>query len=92
MSGFCKYALPFRTSHLKGKIKQGTSLPVFIEELQQIRKADEQTLAEAISEAESEMRQNGIVAVADIANGSSSFFSEIETKSLLPHLYGSVWF
>lgn len=88
--GFVNTHCHLELSHLKGKIKQGTSLPVFIEELQQIRKTDEQTLAEAISEAENEMRQNGIVAVADIANGSSSFFQKSK-QNLYYHTFMEVF-
>lgn len=88
--GFVNTHCHLELSHVKGKIKQGTSLPVFIEELQKIRKTDERAIAEAISEAENEMQQNGIVAVADIANGSSSF-SQKSKQNMYYHTFIEVF-
>lgn len=61
-------------SYLKGKISQKTQLHGFIQEIISLREQfAEQERLDAIHKAEQEMITNGIVAVGDISNGSTTF-------------------
>ena len=55
-------------SHMKGIIPAHTGLQEFVKQIVGLRKAEESIIQEAISAAENEMCNNGIVAVGDISN------------------------
>lgn len=88
--GFVNTHCHLELSHLHKKLKQGTHLHGFIEELQQTRKADEETIKLAIEAAEAAMLKNGIVAVGDISNGSNSFFQK-QQQNLYYHTFIEVF-
>lgn len=85
--GFVNTHCHLELSHLKGKIEEHTGLNGFVSELMKIRSSDEANRSQAIQEADSEMYASGIVAVADICNGDSTFEvkrnSKIHYHSLL---------
>lgn len=60
-------------SHMKGKVNTGTGLIPFITDVVQKREAPSEIIQQAIEDAESEMINNGIVAVGDISNTSDTF-------------------
>ena len=55
-------------SHMKDMIPAHTGLQEFVKQIVSLRKVDEQTIYDAIENAEAEMYRNGIVAVGDICN------------------------
>lgn len=77
--GFVNTHCHLELSHLQGKIEEHTGLNGFVSELMKIRSADEANRIQAIEEADAEMFASGIVAVADICNGDSTF--EVKRKS-----------
>jgi aminodeoxyfutalosine deaminase len=79
--GFINTHCHLELSHLKDKIKPGGGLINFIKDIQSVRKADAAAIAEAAEKADSEMYENGIVAVGDIAN--SNITIPIKAKSKL---------
>jgi cytosine/adenosine deaminase-related metal-dependent hydrolase len=85
--GFVNSHCHLELSHLQGKIQEHTGLNGFVSELMKIRSADEANRTKAIKDADAEMYASGIVAVADICNGDSTFEikrqSEIHYHSLL---------
>ncbi len=66
--GFVNCHCHLELSHMRGKISEGTGLPVFLQQIMQERGETEEQILEAIAVAENEMWQNGIVAVGDICN------------------------
>jgi len=78
--GFINTHCHLELSHLKGKIAEKTQLHGFVKEIISIRdSSSEAKKLEAIRLAEQEMIENGIVAVGDISNGTSTF--SIKEKS-----------
>lgn len=71
--GFVNTHCHLELSHLKNKIEEHTGLVDFILKLQEIREASAEEMEEAMVLAEQMMVDNGIVAVGDISNTSSSF-------------------
>jgi aminodeoxyfutalosine deaminase len=72
--GFVNSHCHLELSYLKDKMKEHSGLDNFIVELEEIRKGiNEDEKTEAIYRAEQEMIKNGIVAIADICNSSSTF-------------------
>jgi len=72
--GFVNTHCHLELSYLKGKISEKTQLTGFIKELVSIREDfNEKERLHAITLAEEEMIENGIVAVGDISNGDSTF-------------------
>ncbi|MDT8412578.1 MAG: amidohydrolase family protein [Vicingaceae bacterium] len=72
--GFINTHCHLELSYLKNEISQKTTLPGFVKELVQKRNNfSEEERQAAITNAEQEMIQNGIVAIGDIANGNSTF-------------------
>jgi len=59
-------------SHLAGNIEGGKGLIPFINAVIDQRSADEQTILQAMEQADKAMYENGIVAVGDISNNSLS--------------------
>jgi len=55
-------------SHMKGKVATGTGLIPFITNVVSFREEAEETIQQAIKEADSYMYEQGIVAVGDISN------------------------
>ncbi|NTW31479.1 MAG: amidohydrolase family protein [Bacteroidetes bacterium] len=72
--GFINTHCHLELSYLKEKIHEHTGIDKFIIELEQQRKGiNEEEKAQALSDAENEMIENGIVAVGDICNDNSTF-------------------
>lgn len=89
--GFINTHCHLELSYLKGKIKANTQLHGFINDLMSVRENFTQIEREsAMIQAENEMIKNGIVAVGDIANGSSTF-SIKEKSSLYYHTFIEVF-
>ena len=84
--GFVNTHCHLELSHLKGKIQEHTGLNGFVSELMKIRGADDSLRFKAQQAADEEMHQSGIVAVADICNGNSTF----EVKKNSPIHYHSL--
>jgi cytosine/adenosine deaminase-related metal-dependent hydrolase len=76
--GFINTHCHLELSHLRGKISHKTGLDTFIKEIQQFRNQPAEDIFSAILIAENEMINNGIVAVGDIVNDTST----INQKSL----------
>jgi len=93
--GFINTHCHLELSHLKGKISPHRGLVNFIKEVQKLRGADAGEVNDAAIKADHDMRQNGIVAVADTANtnvtipikaGSKLYYhSFIESFGFLPN-------
>lgn len=66
--GFINAHCHLELSHLKGSILEHTGLIDFVFKIITQRQADAATITAAIAKAESQMFQNGIVAVGDICN------------------------
>lgn len=79
--GFINTHCHLELSHLKGKVGENTQLHGFVKEIISIRdsSSNEEKL-EAIRIAEQEMFNNGIVAVGDISNGTSTFSFKEKSK------------
>ncbi len=80
--GFINCHCHLELSHLKGIIETGTGLVNFVSNVMKGRTASENDIISAISAAEKEMLDNGIVAVGDISNTAASFSQK--TKQNLP--------
>jgi len=92
--GFVNTHCHLELSHLKDKVKQRTGLVNFIIDIQTNRGADSALVHEAAAKADAEMYDNGIVAVGDISNTSSTidikkssklyYHSFVETFGFIP--------
>jgi len=71
--GFINTHCHIELSHLQGKLAEKRGLDQFIKDIEATRKSTDEEIQTAIVRAEEEMLRNGIVAVGDISNGSSSF-------------------
>ncbi|MEO8822117.1 MAG: amidohydrolase family protein [Ginsengibacter sp.] len=76
--GFINAHCHLELSHLKGVIPEKTGLVDFVFEVVSKRYFDEKDILAAIVKAEGEMRQNGIVAVGDICNYTTTLSQKIE--------------
>ena len=74
--GFINTHCHLELSHLQGELASKTGLPHFINSIGQIRKASQRRKDDALKLADSQMYNNGIVAVADISNTADSFSSK----------------
>ena len=79
--GFINTHCHLELSYLKGKIAEGGQLHNFVKDIITLRDhfTDEERI-QAIRRAEEEMLKNGIVAVGDISNGSSTFAHKAKSK------------
>jgi cytosine/adenosine deaminase-related metal-dependent hydrolase len=92
--GFVNCHCHLELSHMKGLIPQETGLVDFVFKVVNERHLPEEAIADAISHAENEMRNNGIVAVGDICNNISTlaqkrkqnlaYYNFIETSGWVP--------
>ena len=92
--GFVNTHCHLELSHLGGKIEQRKGLVDFIKGVQQYRGVDSGLVTDAALRADSDMYDNGIVAVGDIANSNSTvgikansklyYHTFIETFGFLP--------
>ncbi len=71
--GFINAHCHLELSHMKGAIPTGTGLVPFIQTVVSQRGASPDIIESAISKADRDMRQAGIVAVGDISNVTDSF-------------------
>lgn len=67
-------------SHLAGKIPEHTGLPGFVQQIMQQRQSSATEIESAMLLADEEMYTNGIVAVGDISNQTSSRAVKINSK------------
>ncbi len=92
--GFVNTHCHVELSHLKGQIPTGGGLVSFIKSVQQLRGSTDKEIATAAQQADTDMYNNGIVAVGDIANTNTTvtikaqsklyYHSFIETFGFLP--------
>lgn len=66
--GFVNCHCHLELSHLKSQIPEHTGLAGFVQQVVQKRNFPEETILQAIADADAEMAANGIVAVGDICN------------------------
>ena len=94
--GFVNCHCHLELSHMKGKVPEKTGLVDFVFKVVTERSASEEEILEAIAEAESEMKEAGIVAVGDICNntlsipqkqkGNLHYYNFIEASGWLPEV------
>lgn len=77
--GFVNAHCHLELSHMRGMIPRNTGLPGFVEKIISGRKSENEFILEAISNADHEMRNEGIIAVADICNTSDTFESKADS-------------
>lgn len=70
--GFINCHCHLELSHFKGLIPPGTGMTEFLLQIIEIRKSGLPIIKQAIRDAEEEMKNNGIVAVGDICNGTDT--------------------
>ena len=78
--GFVNTHCHTELSHLKDKILPGYGLVAFIKEILKIRNGDATAIAAAAAQADSDMYENGIVAVGDIANTNATVALKAKSK------------
>ena len=94
--GFINCHCHLELSHMKGQIPEGTGLVDFVFKIVTGRHHSEEEILAAITRAEDEMIQNGIVAVGDICNnmltltqkkkGRIQYYNFIESSGWLPRI------
>lgn len=86
--GFINSHCHLELSYLKGTIPTGTGLVPFVQQVIENRKQqpDQEMIVQAMQRADEEMRQNGIVAVGDIANTEISVGIK-ESSPIFYHTY-----
>jgi cytosine/adenosine deaminase-related metal-dependent hydrolase len=78
--GFINTHCHVELSHLKGKITESNGLVNFIKDVQQFRNTDSKAIIAAAIKADSDMYENGIVAVGDIANSNATIAIKAKSK------------
>lgn len=81
--GFINAHCHLELSHLKGAIEEDTGLVGFVSAIPKVRQADATAKRQAIENAVTEMLQNGIVALGDIANTTDTLFLQNNTSIYL---------
>lgn len=81
--GFINTHCHLELSHMKGKADTGTGLIPFIRKVVSQRNIDPALIFEAITKADADMFENGIVAVGDISNTTDTF--EVKSKSKIKY-------
>lgn len=99
--GFVNTHCHLELSHMKGKIAAKTGLVEFIKDIMKHRGADNELIADNAAEADSNMYDNGIVAVGDIANTNSTikikagskihYHTFVEILGFLPNKAGELF-
>jgi len=99
--GFVNSHCHVELSHLKEKISPHTGLVNFIMGVQKFRNIDKSEIVDAAYKADSEMFENGIVAVGDISNSNNSievkqasklhYHTFVETFGFLPSKAGETF-
>lgn len=84
--GFVNTHCHLELSHLKSKLKRKTGLSKFISQIPLVREANQSVIDQEIKKADSQMKQNGIVAVADISNTNHTFFTK-EKSTIYYHTF-----
>ncbi|MDX9929038.1 MAG: amidohydrolase family protein [Bacteroidales bacterium] len=79
--GFVNCHCHLELSHFAGKVEPGTGLPGFIQSIRRLREVNEGNAEEMAVGHDAEMASAGIVACADICNGTDSFRAK-ETSSI----------
>ncbi|SDS00576.1 Cytosine/adenosine deaminase [Mucilaginibacter mallensis] len=79
--GFINTHCHLELSHLEGKVPTKTGLVDFIKQILKVRNGEHQLIIEAAEKADSDMYDNGIVAVGDISNNNVTI--QIKAKSKL---------
>ena len=97
--GFINCHCHLELSHMKGLIPQHTDMVDFLIQVMQKRNHAEKEILSAITQAETEMIRNGIVAVGDICNtpfslqqklkGNIKYFNFIEATGFIPEYASS---
>lgn len=67
-------------SHMKGKVDTGTGLLPFLQQVVQFRDIPQEEITAAIAAADTEMYENGIVAVGDISNKLDTVIAKDESR------------
>lgn len=80
--GFVNCHCHIELSHLKGYIPENTGLAAFVRQIVAKRGLEKELITQAIADADTEMWQNGIVAVGDICNTTDSLSQKQQS-----HLY-----
>ena len=78
--GFINAHCHLELSHLKGAIPTETGLSEFVKQIVPKRAAPQEVIEEAIEAAETEMYNNGIVAVGDICNTADTIAAKTKCK------------
>jgi len=78
--GFINAHCHLELSHLKGAIPTETGLSEFVKQIVPKRAAPQEVIEEAIEAAETEMYNNGIVAVGDICNTADTIAAKTKGK------------
>lgn len=78
--GFINTHCHLELSHLKGAIPTQTGLSEFVKQIVPKRAAPQEVIDAAIEAAETEMFENGIVAVGDICNTANTIFTKSKGK------------
>lgn len=97
--GFVNCHCHLELSHMKGKIPEKTGLVDFVFKVVTERSAGEEEILQAIADAETEMKNAGIVAVGDICNNTLTlpqkqranlhYYNFIEASGWLPAVSGA---
>ncbi len=88
--GFINCHCHLELSFFKGLLAEHTGLDVFIRDILALKRPDLDTIHQSIMDAETEMKNNGIVAVGDISNGDTTYAQKAK-GNLLYHTFIEVF-